>query len=111
MMASFVLVSALAFAQPEKGNPEERLERLNEHMKTALDLSDDQYAKVAVMNEEMITAMAEVRETKDREAAKDIRDNYRDQLETVLTKEQMEKAKELFEEQRKRHRNKKHKNE
>lgn len=110
MMIGLLLVSVLAFSQPEKGNPEEHLKRMNERMKTELELSDAQYDKVVVINEEMVFAMDEARQNKDREVGKEIRDNYREQLEGILTEEQMEKAKELFEKQKKRHHRGKHEN-
>lgn len=82
---------------------------MNEHMKTELELTDNQYQEVKKMNEEMVYAMMELKGSGDREAVQNIRDQYRDQLETVLTEDQMKKAKALFEEQRKHRHGKRNK--
>ena len=107
-LAAFMFIAAFAFAQHHgKGDPQERLERMNEHMKTELELTDAQYEDVKKINEEMVYAMAELKGSGDRDAAREVRDQYRDKLKAVLTEDQMKKAKELFE-KRKKHRGKKH---
>ncbi len=102
---ALLLVTVLAFAQHGKGDPKERLEKMNEHMKTELELTDQQYEEVQKINADLVEGMVALRESKDREAMHELRESYHDQLLEVLTKEQMEKAKEMFE-KRKKHRHK-----
>lgn len=111
MVVAFVFLAAFAFAQQHgKGDPQERIDRMNEHMKTELELTNNQYQEVKKMNEEMVYAMMELKGSNDKEAVKNVRDHYRDQLETVLNEDQMKKAKTLFEE-RKKHHHRKHQKE
>ena len=106
-MLHFSLSHHLRFAQHHgKGDPQKRIDRMNEHMKTELDLSDDQYEEVQKLNEEMVYAMKELKGSENKDAVKGVRDEYEEKLSAILTEEQMDKAKTMFE-KRKKHRHKK----
>lgn len=84
-----LFIGFAAAAQPKKMDPEKRIAQMNKNMKEQLQLSDDQYAKVVVLNTNFVNEMAANREMEDKEAMKKSRDVYHTELEKVLTKEQM----------------------
>ena len=108
ILAAFLLSAAIAWAQPDKGDPQKRLERMNEHMRTELVLTDAQYEDVKKINEEMVNAMHDLKGSEDRDAMRSVRDDYHDKLKAVLTEEQMDKAKAMFEKHKKHRRGKQH---
>ncbi|HEX8310484.1 MAG TPA: Spy/CpxP family protein refolding chaperone [Chthoniobacteraceae bacterium] len=106
-------VPSLSTAEPEKsekqegrggrGNPEERLARMKEHLK----LTDEQAEKVKAIMEKGREEGRALREDKsssdeDRRAKmKEFRKSQMEQIDAVLTPEQREKAKEMRKDQRK----------
>jgi hypothetical protein len=69
-------------------------------MRTELALTDAQYEEIKPINEAFVYNLMELRGSEDREAMKDARDEYMDQLEGILTEEQMDRFKEMQKEHR-----------
>jgi hypothetical protein len=95
-----ILATSISFAQQRGGDPQERIDRMNEHMRTELALTDAQYEEIKPINEAFVYNLMELRGSEDREAMKDARDEYMDQLEGILTEEQMDRFKEMQKEHR-----------
>jgi len=95
-----------AVAQPEakreKKTPEERAEIMTLRMKKNLNLSDEQVAKVKAENLAFLQKQEAHRlELKEiHEKRKQLRSEHLNNLKTVLTPEQQEKAKELMDERK-----------
>lgn len=104
-----------AVAQPEakreKKTPEERAEIMTSRMKKNLDLSDKQVAEVKVQNLSFFQKQeAHQQELKAiQEKGKQIRNEHFDNLKSILTPEQQEKAKELMDERKAKRKNRRNK--
>jgi Spy/CpxP family protein refolding chaperone len=90
-----VLATTAVTAMAQRGerpdvNPEERAQKMTEHMKKELGLSEDQYHKVLALNETRSEKMAAHREVMDaeREKMKAEQKEFRTELESILTPEQ-----------------------
>ena len=94
LIATFALLVALSAVGQQKGkpSPEEHAKRQTEHMKTALNLTDEQIIAVEAINLDFAKQRAEV-EKGNHDAHVALKEAYEAQLESVLTAEQMEKAK------------------
>ena len=104
-----------AVAQPEvkreKKTPEERAEIMTSRMKKNLDLSDKQVAEVKEQNLSFFQKQeAHQQELKAiQEKGKQIRNEHFDNLKSILTPEQQEKAKELMDERKAKRKNRRNK--
>ena len=104
-----------AVAQPEvkreKKTPEERAEIMTSRMKKNLNLSDEQVAKVKAENLAFFQKQeAHQQELKAiQEKGKQIRNEHLDNLKSILTPEQQEKAKELMDERKAKRKNRRNK--
>jgi Spy/CpxP family protein refolding chaperone len=78
----------------QNATPEERAQKMTDHMKTELSLTDAQYKEVYAVNLATAKKQAEI-EKGNQEQRSAIRDQHMADLSKVLTPEQMEKAKEL----------------
>ncbi|MBN2747606.1 MAG: hypothetical protein JXR34_12840 [Bacteroidales bacterium] len=103
----FVLLAngAIAKAQSQKLTAEERAAKQTEWMKTELNLSNEQEAKVSDINLRYVKAIADVRaavaDENDRKARiKELQKQRIVELRKVLTPEQREKLKQLVKEKR-----------
>ena len=106
LVAALLLMGLVTFAQGQgQGNrngegprqnaaPEERAQKMTDHMKTELSLTDAQYKEVYAVNLATAKKQAEI-EKGNQEQRSAIRDQHMADLSKVLTPEQMEKAKEL----------------
>jgi len=94
LIATFALLIALGAIGQQQGkpSPEEHAKKQTEHMKTSLNLTDEQIAAVEAINLDFAKQREEV-EKGNHEAHIAIKEAYEAQLATVLTAEQMEKAK------------------
>lgn len=78
----------------QNATPEERAQKMTDHMKAELSLTDAQYKEVYTVN--LATAKKQVEiEKGNQEQRSTIREQHLADLSKVLTPEQMEKAKEL----------------
>jgi hypothetical protein len=66
-----ILATSISFAQQRGGDPQERIDRMNEHMRTELALTDAQYEEIKPINEAFVYNLMELRGSEDREAMKD----------------------------------------
>lgn len=104
-----------AVAQPEakkeKKTPAEQAEIMTSHMKRNLNLSDEQVAKVKAENLTFFQKQEahRIEFQAIREKGKQLREEHLNNLKTVLTPEQQEKAKELMDEKKSRRKNRKQK--
>ena len=104
-----------AVAQPEvkreKKTPEERAEIMTSRMKKNLNLSDEQVAKVKAENLAFFQKQeAHQQELKAiQEKGKQIRNEHFDNLKSILTPKQQEKAKELMDERKAKRENRRNK--
>ena len=88
------------FAQKKGNDPQKQIERMNERMKTELNLTDAQFEKVKVINEDFVMTMKEKREAGDREAMMNAKEKYHNDLDEVLDDEQMAKFDEQVKQRR-----------
>jgi Spy/CpxP family protein refolding chaperone len=103
-----MLMSSVLLAQGHKHGGPHRGERSADKMKTALNLSDEQYAKVKSINEKYSAKFSEFRNDStarksNREAVKALRTEREKEIGLVLTPEQKTKWDAHREEQKKRH--------
>jgi Spy/CpxP family protein refolding chaperone len=102
-------------AQPEtkrdRKTPEERAEIMTSRMKKNLNLSDKQVAEIKVQNLSFFQKQeAHQQELKAiQEKGKQIRNEHLNNLKSILTAEQQEKAKELMDERKAKRKNRRHK--
>ncbi len=93
ILATLVLLfTVVAHAQNKNETPEQKAQRMNEHMKTELSLTDAQYKAVQPINLDFAKRKAEV-EKGNHEAHVALKSDYEKQMATILTPEQMEKFK------------------
>lgn len=102
-------LAANSFAQMGGGmNPQERMKRTLEELKTRLTLTDAQFAKVDTILQAQTAEMTNIRESSggDREAMRsaimDLRSKTDKQIEAILTDEQKVEYKKLQEERAQR---------
>jgi periplasmic protein CpxP/Spy len=97
MLAGLMMVSTIIFAQHHKGDRSDRAAKGAEKMKTELSLSDDQYAKVKVINEKYASSYSKLRSDTtltvgtSHKRMKQLRDDQQTQIKSVLTKDQLTK--------------------
>jgi Spy/CpxP family protein refolding chaperone len=102
-------------AQPktkrDRKTPEERAEIMTSRMKKNLNLSDKQVAEIKVQNLSFFQKQeAYQQELKAiQEKGKQIRNEHLNNLKSILTAEQQEKAKELMDERKAKRKNRRHK--
>ena len=101
---AILFASTFAFAQEKGGDPKERIDKMNEKMRSELSLTDTQYEQVKPINESFVYEMMELRGPDNREAMKEAKDRYMAQLEEILTEDQMTKYKEMVRNKRKQRR-------
>ena len=92
ILATMILLFTVAHAQNKYETPEQKAQRMNEHMKTELSLTDAQYKAVQPINLDFAKRKAEV-EKGNHEAHVALKSDYEKQMATILTPEQMEKFK------------------
>lgn len=111
---AFLAFSISSFAQDKdnKKTPEEKAKITSERLKTSLNLSDEQTAKIYDLNLQRIKDHKEFKESKDKQNSnmKKKQSEYKNSLKTILTDEQMKKMKDIRKEKKskKEHRHKKH---
>lgn len=117
LLAGFLAMPIASAKNAKRGStPEERLEKTMPELKQLLTLSDEQEAQVRTFYQDYYDKLQALRDTSqgksksDREKYREERQNLRDELEaqldTTLTKEQMEKYRKYQEERRKEMRKK-----
>lgn len=100
MIAAGSMISVAGYSQDKQMDPEARAKKVTEKMKTELSLSDDQYKKVYDINLKYGEKMHDIRKQDgDRQAkmneVRDLNKAKNDELGAVLSKEQMDKYKEM----------------
>jgi Spy/CpxP family protein refolding chaperone len=103
-----MLMSSVLFAQGRKHGGPHRGEHNTEKMRSALNLSDEQYAKVTSINEKYAVKFTEFRKDttarkENRDAIKSLRTERENEIGSVLTPEQKTKWNTYREEQKKKH--------
>jgi methionine-rich copper-binding protein CopC len=111
---AFLALSTSSFAQDKetKKTPEEKAKYTSERLKTSLNLSDEQTAKMYDLNLQRIKDRKEFKENKDKQNSdmKKKRSEYKNSLKTILTDDQMKAMKKMHKEKKmkKQHKHKRH---
>jgi Spy/CpxP family protein refolding chaperone len=95
-----LLISSVSFAQDVKWTLEERATMMSDKLKSSVQLTDEQYAKVYDVNVRYATKMQELRKQSgakedQKQAFKNLRKEQHDEINAILTSEQQVKYKEL----------------
>ncbi len=93
MMSVLTVMASAAFAQRQERPqlaPEERAQKVTEHLKKELNLSEEQYQQVLTLNETRAEKMAEHREVMqaEREKIRAEQKEFKAELDAILTAEQ-----------------------
>ena len=103
-LLAFLALSISSFAQDKetKKTPEEKAKFSTERLKTSLNLSDEQAAKIYDLNLQRIKDRKEFKESKDKENSdiKKKRSEYRNSLKAILTDDQMKEMKKMHKEKK-----------
>lgn len=106
LVAAILLMGLMSYAQgqgnghghgpghDQQATPEERAQKMTDHMKVELQLTDAQYKEVYEINLATAKNQAEI-EKRQKEQRSALREQHMADLSKVLTPEQMEKAKNL----------------
>lgn len=90
IVASALLFTVSVFAQQKDVDPQEKAKKMTDKMKTELNLTDEQYKAVMLINEGFATEMAA-----HKEVIEETKKSHHNELSAILTPEQMQKAEQM----------------
>jgi len=103
-LLAFLALSISSFAQDKdtKKTPEEKAKFTSERLKTSLNLSEEQTAKIYELNLQRIKDHKEFRENKEKQNSdmKQKRSEYKNSLKTILSDDQMKAMKKMHKEKK-----------
>ncbi len=103
-LLAFLALSISSFAQDKdtKKTPEEKANLTSERIKTSLNLSEEQTAKIYELNLQRIKDHKEFRENKEKQNSdmKQKRSEYKNSLKTILSDDQMKAMKKMHKEKK-----------